>query len=1739
MEELMIKQSALVEQFNTLRRNFGKTPAARRTRGYVSKRLESVEQFWETFCGNDVILREFAEYPTTKYATEGLFEQVDEAYFAFSGDLADLAHGFDHPVDQLAAQLQAPNPVALAQRAEFRLPQISIPTFSGGYESWTAFHDMFVSLIHSNGSLTNVQKLHYLKCNLSGQAANLLRHTPVTNDNYDIAWQLLQNRFANKKSLVDAQLKVLINQPSHVSETASTIRELIDRTQESLNALQALEIDTTTWDPLLMFIIVQKLSKDTHQAWESSQQGIAQLPAFAVFITFLENRFRMLETLDDRNAASVRPSPNALAKTSRHIKSHATVAASPIKPCPLCSENHYLRMCTAFLQSSVADRRNIAKQKRICFNCLVHGHFITECKNRRRCQVCNQNHHTLLHQHDSSTSELNPSAAPQITPAAQHSAPSTNSAAASSSQLHSSVVSHTASHSARPAKVLLATAIIKAVSSTGDLHSLRALIDQGSEVSFLTENAAQLLQLPGVAANWPVHGIGNTYAGRVRSVVQLEIRSSHHTEFALRADTLVMKSITGMLPHSRCTYSAWPHIANLTLADPTFATPGTIDILLGGDVYKHIIMPGMLKGADDAPLAQSTVFGWILSGQVEQNAQRDQLYTHLSALHTCIDIDTRLKSFWEIEECSNPVPTLTEEERKCEDHFVNTHSKSPCGRYIVRLPVRPQAELGESRNSAVRRLHQTERRLNSNPALKTSYIQFMREYASLGHMELAEMNSNAQRYYIPHHAVFKESSSTTKVRVVFDASSKSTNGYSLNDLMYIGPKIQDDLSAILLRWRKYPFAYTADVEKMYRQVLVHQDDRHFQHILWRESPEHPIAEYALRTITYGTSCAPHLAVRTLQQLANDNADTFPLASHAALNDFYVDDLMSGAYTEADSIAIIRQLYSLMSSAGLKLRKWVSNCSSLLTEFPAEDREIQEPFTVELDRTVTALGIIWNPVSDHFNFVLNLPAVNDQPSTKRIILSDISKLFDPLGWLSPVIVRAKILMQQLWVKGVGWDDPLPDSTINNWQSLRHDLFNVSSISINRWICHHNGSLELHGFSDASTSAYAAAIYARIRQPDGQYHTTLLTSKTRVAPLKQISIPRLELCGAVLVAELLKNTQQNLQIPDSYVYAWTDSSIVLHWLRAQPSKWKTFVANRVSAIQQIIPISSWRHVPTADNPADCASRGLDALSLRSLALWWNGPPWLRDEPNIWPKLKLTSHDDTTDQQEQRIVSNITSTPDSADMITFLESFSSMGRLLRITAYCKRFIAMCRKTIVQHTKTLSADELHASLVTWIVASQKFAFHNDIHHLLNDRDIPSNSKLRSLNPFIDQHQVLRVGGRLQNSSLSFAEKHPIVMSNKCHLTKLIIRAHHLETMHGGSQLVLCLLRKKYWVLNAKNTVRLHIHRCITCHRHSATGASQLMGSLPEPRVNFTRAFTHTGVDYAGPIDLRMSKGRGNASYKGYISLFVCLCTKAIHIEAVSDLTSNAFIAAYRRFVSRRGLPAHMYSDNGTNFVGAVKALRKSYESCLLQVKEDIINNASRNNTEWHFIPPSSPHFGGLWEAGVKSLKHHLKRSVQNAKLTYEELSTLLTQIEACLNSRPLAPLSTDPNDFTALTPGHFLIGDALLAMPDRNTINDNISLLSRWQLVQRMYHAFAIRWQTEYLSRLQQRPKWTTKTRNIQTGDLVLLKEPNIPPSKWPLARIIATHPGADNLVRVVTVRTATSTFKRCITKICPLPF
>ncbi|XP_011858860.1 PREDICTED: uncharacterized protein LOC105556384 [Vollenhovia emeryi] len=811
--------------------------------------------------------------------------------------------------------------------------------------------------------------------------------------------------------------------------------------------------------------------------------------------------------------------------------------------------------------------------------------------------------------------------------------------------------------------------------------------------------------------------------------------------------------------------------------------------------------------------------------------------------------------------------------------------------------------------------------------------------------------------------------------------------------------------------------------------------------------------------------APYLALKVLNQLAIDEGASFPLATPIVDRQTYVDDFIFGADDKAIARQTRDQVASLLKRGGFVLRKWASNLSELLDDVEATDHGLAHGRELREDESLKILGLTWKPDRDIFQFIVT---ISDPPGdTKRKILSAIAKLFDPLGWATPVIIRAKILMQRLWIANCDWDDVVPSKLLEAWQHYHIHLHQLEEVTIPRWtqLSQQVQYRELHGFSDASTKASAAAVYLRVVKMNGMVSVNLLAAKSKVAPVKTISVPRLELSAAQLLARLIQFIRESLDFQETKVSCWTDSTITLAWLSRPSTTWKTFIANRVAAIHTLLPETPWRHIPTKDNPADCASRGISPNDLATNIHWWSGPDWLTQSSEHWPS--SPSDFDPRALSEQRENQSLNATVVAPWDLS--QRYSSWSKLLRITAYIYRFVTNSRARNTDTNTTirqpsariyLTPTEIKSAEAFWIRHIQAEIFPCEISSLGKAAPIKKTSSLLSLNPYLDDNQMIRLGGRLRNATLTDDIRNPIVLKDHP-LVRIIIMDTHRRSLHAGSQLTLARLREKFWILRARSLVRAVLYSCVPCTREKAQIPTELMGDLPNVRVNRSnRAFEHTGVDYAGPILVRTSRGRGHKAHKAYISVFVCMTTKAIHLELVSDYSSDAFIATLHRFVSRRGYPSSIYSDNGTTFQSADRELRIAIAKAL--ENSDFQNALSTDAVTWHFVPPSAPHFGGLWEAAVRSVKYHLRRCIGSHTLTFEELTTVLCRIESCLNSRPLGSVSDNFDDYNALTPGHFLIGGPILAAPQPSVLDHNETRLSRWQHIT---EKFWKSWSNDYL--------------------------------------------------------------------------
>lgn len=1654
-------------------------------------RLKLINENWEKYTQAQDELEELA-YDSYNQQQR---EEMEERYCHLTGFIQSK-------LKELEVTAAPESNVNVEPAVKVKLPQLSIPKFSGQLQDWVTFKDTFLSLVGSNTTIPNIQKFHYLLAAINGEARKVIQHIPASEQGFRVAWEILVDRYENERLIINTHIDNIMKLPSLVTENTTQLRQIVDTTKCNLEALKAMNLHTDTWDLMIIYILVQKLDNKTKREWEL-QIASKELPTLLQLYNFLEHRCNALESVAHR------PKTTDTRQNNDRKPSHSYLSIK--SNCEVCKETHSTSQCNTFRQLSNEEKYKIVKNNKLCINCLSNKHMIKDCHSHG-CNICGRWHHTLLHRNNE-TSQDHVNRRPE--------------------QLQQQRNVQATYHSFKELPitcVLLATAQVKIKDCNGKARICRALLDCGSQSNFITESTVRRLGLVQTRNRVPITGINNA-TSVTNYKVELEM-SSMTTEYTSIMNCLVLPRITSNMPMNDIDISTWEFPEDVVLADKEFHKSGPIDILLGAETFFEILTPGRHE-CKGLPVLQNTKLGYILSGKIHNDYVK-RYKKHCHALFVQTDsLNHLMERFWSIEEMNTPI--LTKEEKACEEHFQLCTRRLETGRYEVRLPLKDSCDkLGESYDNARTKFLALEQRLLKQPQFKQEYSAFLDEYVQMGHMTPVsedEEKKKVPHFYMPHHGIIKEASSTTRLRVVFNGSEKSSSGISLNDLLMTGPKIQDDLFDIVQRFRLHRIVMSADIAKMYRQIWVHPDDRGLQRILWRNRPTQPITTYELNTVTYGTTSAPFLATRCLQQLIDDEAVHHPEAAKLAKEGFYVDDLLTGADELETAISMQQELIYMLRKGGFTLRKWSSNHPALLERLAHEDVEQNVLVNFGNERVIKALGLLWNPTTDKLMFCVQFK--QDTEFTKRSVLRIIASIYDPLGLLSPITIQCKMFLQQLWLLKVNWDEPLPTEFREQWYRLQYNLPSIQSIQIDRLAIakHKLKEIELHGFSDASEGAYGACLYFRSIDIMGNITTQLLCAKSRVAPLKRLSLPRLELCAAMLLADLYLTSSRALKISVTKVRLWTDSMVVLAWLRSPATRWKTFVANRVNHIQESTNVDAWNHVKSKENPADLVSRGMDANLLRDSRLWWHGPDWLQQEDSTWPKCEETV-ETCNEEKPLRVISLLTQ-PSDEEMFT---KFSTWTKLQRVSAYCLRFIYNCCHKNSRYQGPLSPSELREATLLCVKHAQSDNFKREKTDLMERGRLSVKSSLLSLNPFLDGRQCLRVGGRLQNSELSFDQQHPLILPKGHHITTLIIKDMHYKNAHARGQLLLSLLRQQYWIPDGRNVVKKVLHNCLTCFRLNSTTASQLMGQLPQERVTPTRAFTNSGVDYAGPFHIKQGGHRSKTTVKSYIALFICLSTKAIHLELVPDLSTEAYIAALRRFIARRGICTNLYSDNGTNFVGAEKEIKKIIRET--KFVESISNYANYHGIKFHFVPPGSPHMGGLWEAGVKSMKYHLRRVVGKATLTFVEFYTLLCQVEAILNSRPLCSLSNNPENLQVLTPGHFLIGTSLLSLPDPNLLDVPSNRLSKWLCVQQMTQHLWRHWSHDYLHQLQQRNKWKTTQPNVKIGDLVLVKEDNLPPLVWKKAVISDIHPGKDGLTRVVTLRTATGMFKRPITKICLLP-
>ena len=1612
-----------------------------------------------------------------------------------------------------------------------KLPNMQIPQFGGAVEEWEQFKETFVALIDSRTDLDEFNKLRYLKSYCTGEAAQLIGDLKITAVNYKEALKILETSYERKPLIVNKLINKLLNMQAMGKPTASEILRIILKTNSIiLNLKAADQTQNSLSNALIVEIISAKLDGKIREAWEADKPT-ESVPTWDELSAFLEKAKRIKEQLESHKELLKEPIEEKHPRRNRSLYTNTLC-------CPVCAQQHKIYVCEEFKQLALVDREELVRKRGLCYKCLNStNHNAKDCVSNYGCNRCNRRHHRLLHPESEIT-------------------PNYKSEERTSTNM-------TTLNSQSTQEVLLATAMVHIIDRDGMRHTCRAIIDTASHSSFITAKLANRTKLKGKNFEMNTTGLGGVVTATVCKSINAQIgsRINNTTE---KVELMVIKEITGPLPTKSFSTNDWKIPNTIRLADPSFSVSNPIDLLLGADMFFKFIKPGMLR-INQATFI-NTELGYLVGGNTATGSHVN-LFTRENHSMTKVSnesLNQQLEKFFALEGGDELRYDDKTEEDQCEAHFTATYHRKNNGQYVVQIPIKTNPPiLGNTFNAAEKQLHQLLKRLEKNPIMSTLYKQFMKEYEDLHHMEEIPERSDMSKFglltsYLPHHGVLKTSSVPNKIRVVFNASQPSTSGTSINDMMMNGGIVQPTLIQVFLRFRLPIHVFCTDITKMYRMIEVHETNQNMQLILWKPNLEERTKVFRLKTVTYGTVAAPFLATRVLNQLAADEQHRFPLASAALLNNTYVDDIMAGCDSLKDVQNLQNELVNILGSAQMALHKWSSNTPALLHTIEQDNLEPPVSINEKFNAVVKTLGMTWDPAQDLFTFKISL--TNDtRPSTKRSVLSQISSIFDPLGLLAPVIVTVKLFMQHLWKQKMSWDEPLSPTDDEHWKILKTSLKDIELLTINRCIkptsC---TTLELHGFSDASSIAYGACIYLVTKgTANTPNKSTLVIAKSRVGPIQPLTIPRMELQAAVMLAKLMDQTLHSLPVRMSRIICYSDSTIVLAWIKTPHENLKMYCANRILQIQKLTKQMEWQYVNTKENPADIVSRGCSAAQLKDHKLWFQGPARiLLPSPNH----QMINYQDVFEQSEfQRELKPIMSTSllttgyhDNFEKLIY--SKSNFRKLQRVVGYLLRFIHNA-KLKIQRNKgleglspspknqpplILTAAERRQALLAITKYVQHQEFPSQIKKLKAGQSL-ANDKLKNLSLILDNEGILRVGGRLQHLNTDDVDKKfPMLLPKNHHLTKIVIYTFHTEEMHIGQQGLLAFIRQTFWPINGKQLVKRIVHSCITCFKNRPTTEFQQMAALPTARTTAGFPFEQAGVDFGGPFIIKDGHGRTQKTKKVYIAIFVCFTTKAVHIELVHQLTSSDFIATLKRFFSRRGQSAVIHSDNATNFRGADAETAKLVKQFNDQQNQaQIVEFCAERGTSWKFIPPRSPHFGGIWEAAIKSTKFHMKRVIGNATLTFEELNTIVIQIEAILNSRPLMELSTDPNDSSALTPAHFLIGRPLSSMPEPDLTLIKESRLDKWQRVQAIYQSFWKRWYKEYLSTLHQRKKWNGAPRIFKLNQIVIVKDENTPALRWKLGRITKLHPGPDGLVRVVSLKLQHGNADRAITRICVLPF
>ncbi|XP_058817679.1 uncharacterized protein LOC131680988 [Topomyia yanbarensis] len=1209
-----------------------------------------------------------------------------------------------------------------------------------------------------------------------------------------------------------------------------------------------------------------------------------------------------------------------------------------------------------------------------------------------------------------------------------------------------------------------------------------AFIDEGSSLTLLEKSVADQLGATGTLEPLTLKWTGNVTREESHSQkVQLKISgTSNSTKYKLvNARTVNNLVLPSQTLRYRELAKMFPHLRGLPLDDYEFVQP---KLLIGLDNLRLGVPLKLRQGQPGDPIAAKCRLGWGIFGCVPSETNAFVNF-HVSAV-TDYDrmLNEQLRDYFTMESMGvdNPGQILeSEEDQRARRLLEETTRRTASGFETGLLWKTDNPHFPNSYPMAVRRLQSLERKLQKDPELKQTVRKLIADYEEKGYAhkaseeELLTADSN-RVWYLPL-SVVTNPRKPGKIRLIWDAAAK-TDGVSFNSQLLKGPDLLTPLPTVLSQFRQYPIAVCGDIKEMFHQIKIREQDRQLQRFLWRDTLiEHPQV-YIMDVATFGSTCSPASA----QYVKNINAAEFvgqyPRASAAIEKKHYVGDYLNSFESIQEAIEVVNDVKRVHARGGFELRNFRSNSIDVLRgigEAPAEGSKY-----LLLDRseaTESILGMRWIPKDDAFTYafairsdLLPILAENHMP-TKREVLKVLMSLFDPLGFIY-----------------------------------------------------------------ASEAAYSCVAYFRLHT-ENAIEVSLIGAKSKVAPLKTLTVPRLELKAAVLGVRYLEAIQSHHTYEIQQRFLWTDSATVLAWIKSDHRRYNKFVAFRVSEILSLTDQNEWRWLPSKLNAADEATKWNSGPNLHSDSAWFKSQSFLREPEYSWPETKRES---TTQEELRHVHLHSNSTP-----LIDVTRFSQWTRMLHTIAFVLRFINNLRRRkhglqmqldILQHDELKTAEEL-----LWKLA-QAETYPEEISLLKPTQGEPEaehaivarSSPIYKTWPFIDKRGILRMRSRGSAAAFTpFEAKYPAILPKNHPTTFLITDWYHRRFRHGNRETVVNEMRQRFEIARLRVLIFKVIQNCSWCRIAKATPRIPAIAPLPSFRVTpFVRPFTFVGLDYFGPVFVRV----GRSQAKRWIALFTCLTVRAVHMEVVHSLSTESCIMAVRRFVARRGPPSEFHTDNATCFQGASRELQNE----IAARNSALASTFTSAHTRWTFIPPATPHMGGAWERLVRSVKQAIG-SILDAprKPDDETLETIVCEAEAMVNCRPLTYIPLESADQEALTPNHFLLGSSTgVKVIPTEYVSTAATLRSSWKLAQHISNEFWKRWIKEYLSVITRRCKWFENPKDIQVGDLVLAVG-GVARNQWIRGRIVKVINGRDGKVRQALVQTTTGVLRRSVVQLAVL--